>query len=292
MVEFYSSWACENLRKCLQIVYLKRQENDTPPSRFDPDAVELERCVHLERRADTDDCLLEISSNSHNIGSLVVVSEARRLEVFKADGGEYIKTITGSRLEGMGEEEEEEEGMKFYTVEVDVGAVAVSSLRIRLASLTGVSHSCWVITCQIGLQERDKSAGVLDSDRFNLKQLDGVKLSDKANDFKKLLESMRQQSGLNMSAVFQTALISGSTSNLSDCPESAVDPLKTLSHLPTMVPCKSASRSDTISNDEVIKAISSMEERILGRIEDMKKDQDQKLNQIITLLESKWSCDN
>ena len=54
MVEFTSSWSCENLDKCLKIVHVKEGDDASFFPHFDPDSVELEQCARLEREEGND----------------------------------------------------------------------------------------------------------------------------------------------------------------------------------------------------------------------------------------------
>jgi len=304
MVEFTTSWECENLGKCLKIVHLKEQgDNASFFSHFDPDSVELEQCARLERIDENDGiddhCTVKFDSKSYDIGTLVIVSEARRLEVFKGGGGEYIKTVSGSRLEGTGEE------MKIYIVEANLDALALSSLSVRL---TGVSESCWIMSCQIGLLERDNRTAAHGNDRFNLKQLDGVELSDKAKEFRKLMESMRPHEEHNFGAVgallprtLISASISGDSSVQGPLPAlptvDQIDSLERVFSHPTTIESSQSPSNANLRTDNsgggVLKALSSIEERIISRIEDMRKEQDEKLDRIMTLLEhTRCTCNN
>ena len=299
MVEFTTSWACENLGKCLKIVHLKNQGDDASFfPHFDPDCVELEQCVRLERVEENDKiddhCIVKFDSKTYDIGSLVIVSEAKRLEVFKGGGGEYIKTLSGSKFEGIGEE------MKIYTVEENFAALSLSSLSVRL---TGVSESCWIISCQIGLLERERRTAAHGEDRFNLKQLDGVELSAKAKEFRKLMESMRPHEEHNFGAVSALLpLISASISRDSSeqGPLPNVDQITShgrgFSIPTTNESSQHQSNANSCTDDNgavVMKDLASIEERILSRIEDVRKEQDEKLDRIITLLEnSRCTCNN
>ena len=298
MVEFTSSWSCENLDKCLKIVHVKEGDDASFFPHFDPDSVELEQCARLEREEGNDKndehCIVKFVSTSYDIGTLVIVSEAKRLEVFKGGGGEYIKTLSGSKLEGLDDE------MNIYTIEEDLTDLSLSSLSVRL---TGVSESCWVISCQISLLERKRTTGTHGNDRFNLKQLDGVELSDKANEFKKLMESMRSPEEHNFGAVgailpLISASISRNSSGRDPLPN--VDQITSLRRVFTNATTAESNQSLSDANsctdkngEGVMKALSSIEERILCRIEDVRKEQDEKLDRIITLLEhSRCTCKN
>ena len=284
MVELTTSWTCENLGRCLKTIHLGKQGDDASDfPHFDPDCVELDHCVRLERFIEKNDeqCFLKFESESYDIGTLVIVSEAKRLEVSKGGGGEYIKTLTGSKLEGIGEE------MRIYSVEANLVALSLSSLCVRL---TGISESCWIISCQVGLVERKGRFAAHGKDRFNLKQLDGVDLSDKAKEFKKLMESMRpQEEDHTGSDGVLLPLISSISSNSSG--QGLVpteDLLTSLLSNPTIkksfqpqINANPCAENDTL----VMKSLSSIEERILSRIDDIKKEQDEKLNRIMTLLE-------
>ena len=304
MVEFTASWACENLAKCLQVTHLKENGDDDASifPRFDPDCVELEHCVRLERVDDetdgiSDHCVVKFHSKSCDIGTLVLVSEAKRLELFKGESGEYIKTLTGSKLEGI------DEDMKVYTVEENLAALSLCSLSVRLI---GVSESCWIVSCQIGLLERRSGTASPGTDRFNLKQLDGVELSAKAKELRKLMETMRPQEEHNLGAVSALLpLISASFSRHSSGQEqesfSNVHKITSrgsnVASNPTTIesnqPLSTSSSCTVGSGAEVMNALSSLEERILRRIEEVRKGQDEKMDRIIAFLEqTRCTCNN
>ncbi len=285
MASVSSSWSGgEDLAKCLRITCLDNKESAVG---FDPETVELEDCVQLVGDNEDNPCRMSISAkigSSQCVARFVLVSEAKRAEVFRGgmDGGEYLTTINGRLMESVSDEE-----MKMYLVEGDVGG-DVDACTLRLA---GITTSCWIMALRVGLVQKTKNGS---GDRFNLKQLEDMELSDRAKDFKKLFESMQQRPAATIaapppnlaSALLSNPALSAFGNASSQSPIAALTSALNQANV-SQEKITSESKSAAVTEDQVRRMISEAEARLSKQIEDARKEQAEKLDKMLALLVAK-----
>ena len=195
------------------------------------------------------------------ISRICLVSQCKRIEVYTGDlenSGQYLKTSTGTLSE------ESDDDFKVYINDVEIEDSVHSQITIKLI---GVQNACWILSLIIV-----SKPSMLKNDRFNLSAMNSmldqdIQLSDKAKDFKKLFETFQQSKppGLDPMALMNQEL----------------DPMQLMKSIPMAPP---PTNHDCQSCTEQIQ---SLEKRIMNRLDTMERNQNAKLDQILTLLNNK-----
>ena len=179
--------------------------------------------------------------------------------------------------------------MILFTIDADLRRTNLSSFRIKL---TGLAEACWVLALHLGLDHRPASAAFT---RFNLQQMNQMllssaggdadtKLSDKARDFKQLFESFQKSpSALGMAApaMFSPASLMSSAPTLGSllAHQNITDQMRKASVGHRQEPARELCCSSCC------KDLQALEERLLKKLDDHQKAQNEKLDKIISLLE-------
>ena len=189
------------------------------------------------------------------VGEMLIVSESKRVEVFKTDcQGEYLKTVEGDVID------EEEEDMIMFAVHVT--NVNLKRGGFKMSGFKG--DNMWIMDITLGVkkdQTSQKGDVRFDINHLN-SMLDQSHLSEKAQNFKKLFDQFQQSqpSGfLSQTPMMHSSLMS----DLSP----VVEMLKTA----------------------LLSEIQAVEKRLSDRMEEAIKVQNEKLDTIIGLLSKRES---
>ena len=195
---------------------------------------------------------LNFRSESESMSSILIVSESKRIELY-AKNEEYLSTFGGRMLE------ESDSDMKVYSVCVEIPFPPLSECSLKL---TGVSRSCWILSVVISYSsQRSLDNKSFDVERVN-SLLDNARLSDKAAEFKKLFETFQATKPQPPPSLAAAASSS------------------------TMIP--RANFGDFGGIPALLKTeLSAMEKRLNQRMDKEFQKQNEKLDRIIEMLQSK-----
>lgn len=167
-----------------------------------------------------------------------------------------------------------------------------NSLPRILLKFTHIQDSCWIL--KFTIVQKNKDTSLNNFNRFNLQSLDtmlqkdNVKLSNNAQEFKQLFESFQKSGppsamlgmmqGLpqNFGSAAQ-ALILAKPSGDTTVDDSSID-----SAMPS-----SGDKSKVHDCDQCSFQMSEMEKRLMSKIEELERTQNEKLDKIISLLSTK-----
>merc|ERR1712062_27706 len=218
---------------------------------FSDDLIDPTKCCQLDSKSDNSkppQLLVTLKHPSQKVISRIcLVSQCKRIEVYTGDldnAGQYLKTSTGTLSE------ESDDDFKVYINDVEIEGSGHNQITIKLI---GVQDTCWILSLIIV-----SKTSMLKNDRFNLSAMNSmldqdIQLSDKAKDFKQLFETFQQSK------------------------PPGLDPME----LMKSIPISSATNHDCQSCTEQIQ---SLEKRVMNRLEIMESKQNEKLDQILSLL--------
>ena len=178
--------------------------------------------------------------------------------------------------------------MILFLIDLDSSKLNLSSFSLNL---TGVKDTCWILALHMSLEK----SSLKPVSRFNLQELNQLlgddadsKLSDKARDFKQLFQAFQgTQASLpppTLSAV-QTSFIMSQAGGLPQgLPEFATQHLAGVNPSMTLVNSSSEKKMCTNCSD-CAKSIKKMEEKLMNKIDECQRIQNEKLDKILLLLE-------
>jgi hypothetical protein len=186
-------------------------------------------------------------------------------------------------------DEVSDDEMKVYCVQDDLDS-DMESCTLRLA---GVDDACWIMAFRVELKSRERTVKL---DRFDLKQLEGVELSDKALIFKRLFESMRQppgEAGTRTPPPQLASLLFGSATSV----QSKMDPMVMFGTAlaknalsteisPRTEPSPTAGAT-AAAKEKLDNKFADLELRVMAKIDEVRKEQNEKLDRILKLLEGR-----
>jgi hypothetical protein len=159
------------------------------------------------------------------------------------------------------------------------GQLSHTSVTLKL---TGVQDRCWILG--LNVVTRPAEANSVPEGRFDLSKMNSmlngqdVELSDKAQDFKKLFETFQKSKPPSMMPMMMGSIGTMPTPEmLSAMMASSVPSPKTMT--PIKQPARSCGNCDNCS-----KQIMALEQRLNQRLNQLEQNQNDKLDQIISLL--------
>lgn len=280
-IKLETNWnTTSSLMKCIGVV------NETDFKGINHDDVDAENCVECKRHGDSQDPLrlsLTLSDPNKVISRICVISQSKRIEIHEGDlenSGSYIMTISGNLLD------DSDDDFLVYNINE---TLETNSLPRILLKFTHIQDSCWILKFTIVQKNRDTSLNKFN--RFNLQSLDSmlqkdnVKLSNNAQEFKQLFEAFQKSTppsamlgmqGLprNFESAAQSLILAKSGG---DTEASIID-----SAIPS-----SGDKSKVHDCDQCSFQMSEMEKRLMSKIEELERTQNEKLDKILSLLSTK-----
>ena len=219
---------------------------------FSDDLIDPTKCCQLDSKSENakhPQLLVTLKHPSQKVISRIcLVSQCKRIEVYTGDldnAGQYLKTSTGTLSE------ESDDDFKVYINDVEIEGSGHNQITIKLI---GVQDTCWILSTIIVTK-----MSMLKNDRFNISAMNSmldqdIQLSDKAKDFKKLFETFQQSK------------------------PPGLDPMELMKSIPLS---PAATNHDCQLCTEQIQ---SLEKRVINRLDIMERNQNAKLDQILSLL--------
>lgn len=267
---------CEqaDLAKCLRIV---KDDFD-----FDPETdSSLESCVELSNIVNrTAILVLESLDTSSVISRIQLVSQCRRAEVYTGKHLEYFDTVTGDFLDSDGDDEG---GMAMFRIEIRLKN-PTSRVHLKLKSLP---ETCWVMGVFTSVQNsslhRQPTTSHFDMSHVN-QLLDSKQMSDSAVKFKGLFETFNRGPQMQQLLLQQPASAGSLLSLMSAAKGDGRNVL--LPQLPTNSIASSVEPEAKSASKECHKcqSLAALESRLMERIDQMERKQDEKFHQLTQLI--------
>ena len=242
-----SNWSSTpEVDSCIQVL------NEGEFKGFSDDLIDPTKCCQLDSKSDNSkppQLLVTLKHPSQKVISRIcLVSQCKRIEVYTGDldnAGQYLKTSTGTLSE------ESDDDFKVYINDVEIEGSGHNQITIKLI---GVQDTCWILSMIIV-----SKMSMLRNDRFNISAMNSmldqdIQLSDKAKDFKKLFETFQQSK------------------------PPGLDPMELMKSIPL------SPVAPTHDCQSCTEQIQSLEKRVMNRLDIMERNQNAKLDQILSLL--------
>lgn len=266
-----SSWDFDpaQFRDCVQF------HPESSDFAFDPEQdIAMDHCCQFlgpERESDPLSFSLGLpESHGKTIHRVILVSEARWVEIYQSDG-QYLQSSAGKLLPDSDDE------FKIYLIDLTLTTQPVYRLKFKCMGL--LSRSCWILACHLlvksGAKESVKSSS-FDCQKINA-MLENMELSDKALEFKRVFETMQSTHGSGTGSVPLGGVLPQIMNMAQMSRMSGANGAKTDSN------SNGDGKSDT--RQELNDRLEAMERRIMNRIDEVKLEQDRKLNDILDLLQ-------
>jgi len=272
-----SSDSCEalDLVKCLRLVRDDFQ--------FDPENdSDIGLCVQLTSIVGGSASLLLKADSSCRIKRVQAISQCRRAEIFTGKNLEYLSTVNGKFIDSASEDEDE---MAMFRIDVRLDPIPSCQVQLKL---TGLSDNCWVMGLFTSVESKSpQSSSNFDLSRVN-SLLDSKELSDGAAKFKGLFEAFNGGQQMSLAGGIQR----GDTSPgaLMTLMSAAGKHLQTGDRVQNNVLTsqENSSQAEAYSSENCHKCqnLDTLEKKIMQRIDDMEKRQNEKFDQLMQIIMS------
>ena len=253
-----STWKVEpldGLEKCPDI----RIVGEDPPFVFDPDSTSVESCIiltHPENSEASGPCKIQFElSPGHTLDRLHIVSEAKNLEFYSNET--YLRTCKGELSPDSLDD------FKMFMTDIKFE----EEERIDSLKLLGVTERCWIMSLHLSTRRikevKQKYHSFQQSGNFDVDKLQSLlgnaQLSENATKFKNLFETFQRSPAPGM--------------------------MDLAKHVPSNDGSTDNHMLKSLEFQLFSKALQQTEERIMKKIEEGQKEQNEKLDRILKLLE-------